>query len=126
MPMSKVNLNLTALTNISVPDFNISDSATEIIQEIPRKANEVTRNYFGLGIMVTLFIYLIYKLGEGADEINENFSRVRSVGIAGGIVSIIGLQMLSIGYFTEFFHVVIFIGILMVSTIWIYLGERSQ
>jgi hypothetical protein len=104
MSMQKIGLNLSKLNNLSVPSFNISNSSTEIIAQIPEKANELTSNYLGLGIMT--------------------ISTVRSVGVAGGIVALMGLQMLNFGYFTEYFHVVIYMGILFVCTLFLFLADR--
>lgn len=127
MAFNKVNFNISALQNLSVPsysDFNISSTPSEIVNQIPEKANYVTNNYLGLGIMITLFFYLVFKLGDAIELANQPFSTLRSVGISAGVVSILGLQMLSIGYFREYFHVVIFLGILLVSVIFVFLEDR--
>ena len=65
-----------------------------------------------------------FKLGDALELQGQPFSTIRSVGISAGIVSIMGFQMLMIGYFTQFYHVVIFVGIFLVSLIWVYLGDR--
>src|SRR6056297_4165055 len=114
MGFEKIGLNLTVLEDIptlNISDFGISTDPSLIANQIPAKANEVTSNYLGLGIMTALFFYLIYKLGDRLEFEGQEFSTLRTVGISAGIVSIIGFQMLLIGYFTEFYHVVIFIGI---------------
>ena len=127
MAFQKVGINLSALGNITPPtyeDFNISSNPLEIANQIHEKANLVTDNFLGLGIMVTLFFYLVFKLGDALELQGQPFSTLRSVGISAGIVSIMGFQMLMIGYFTQFYHVVIFVGIFLVSLIWVYLGDR--
>ena len=128
MAFQKVGINLTALQNITSPNmsaFNISTNPTVIASQIPEKANIVTRNYLGLGIMVTLFFYLIFKLGDALELQGQPFSSIRSVGISAGIVSIIGFQMLMIGYFTQFFHVTIFLGILLICMLWVYIEDQK-
>lgn len=131
MAFNKVGLNLSAFNNLTPPsfsDFNISSNPTEIANQIPQKANQVTSfggiSYLGLGIMVTLFFYLVFKLGDFLELKGQPFSTVRATGIAGGITAIIGIQMLSIGYFTEYYHAVIFIGILLVSTLWVWYEDK--
>ena len=127
MAFQKVGINLSALENITPPsysDFNISSNPIEIANQIPEKANIVTRDFMGLGIMVALFFYLVFKLGDALELQGQPFSTLRSVGISAGIVSIFGFQMVMIGYFTQFFHVVIFIGIFLVSLLWVYLEDR--
>ncbi len=129
MGFEKIGLNLTVLEDIptlNISDFGISTDPSLIANQIPAKANEVTSNYLGLGIMTALFFYLIYKLGDRLEFEGQEFSTLRTVGISAGIVSIIGFQMLLIGYFTEFYHVVIFIGIFMISTIWVAIEDRRS
>jgi len=128
MAFEKLGINLSVFENIQAPnmsDFNISLDPTQIANQIPTRANEVTSNYFGLGIMITLFFYLVYKLGDRLEFEGQNYGTLRTVGISAGIVSVIGFQMLLIGYFTNFYHVVIFIGILLISTIWVAIEDRK-
>jgi len=127
MEFTKVGMNLTALediTPLNYSDFNISTTPSEIVNQIPAKANTLTNNYLGLGIMVTLFLYLVFKLGDALELQGQPFSTIRSVGISAGIVSIVGFQMVMIGYFKEFYHVIIFVVILLISVIWVYLEDR--
>jgi hypothetical protein len=127
MAFEKIGLNLSALQNITAPsysDFNISTDPTQIANQIPEKANLVTNNFLGLSIMIALFLYLVFKLGDVLGLKGQPFSTIRSVGISAGIVSIIGFQMIMIGYFTEFYHVIIFVTIFLVSLLWVYLEDK--
>jgi len=129
MGFEKIGLNLSVLENLQPPNisaFNVSLDPTEIANQIPQRANEVTNNFFGLGVMTTLFFYLIYKLGDRLEFEGQDYGTLRTVGISAGIVSIIGFQMLLIGYFTNFYHLVIFIGIFMISTIWVAIEDRKS
>ena len=123
MAFTKVGLNLSVFNNLSVPSFqdlNISTNSTEIIEQIPEKANQVTMNYFGLGVMVVLFFYLIYRLRDIVEQGGQAYSTVRSVGISAGVCALMGINLLSIGYFTDYYHVVIFMGILSVCIGWVW------
>src|SRR6056297_3188311 len=124
MGFTKVGLNTTPLTEINPPSVNISNTTSGFMNQLPQKANEMTGGYFGLGIMITLFFFLIYKLGKGQEFSNEQFSTARSVGISGGVVSIMGINFLALGYFTNYYHVVIFIGIMLLSTILVYYEKK--
>jgi len=73
-----------------------------------------------------LFFYLIYKLGDRLEFEGQEFSTLRTVGISAGIVSMIGFQMLLIGYFTQFYHLIVFMGIFMVFTIWVAIEDRRS
>ena len=124
MGFIKVGLNTTPLTEINPPSVNISNTTSGFMNQLPQKANELTGGYFGLGIMITLFFFLIYKLGKGQEFSNEQFSTARSVGISGGVVSIMGMNFLALGYFTNYYHVVIFIGIMLLSTMLVYYEKK--
>jgi len=127
MAFEKIGINFTGLRNLTPPNistFNISTDPNELINDIPAKANFVTQNYFGLGIMIVLFFYLVLRLGDLLELGGQQYSYLRTVGISAGVVSIIGYQMLLIGYFTEIYHVVIFMTILLISFIWVFLEER--
>jgi|SRR6056297_1693777 len=124
MVMDKIGLNVSVLNNLTRPNVSIGGTPKEIINNFSTNANILTFNYYGLGILVTLFFFLVWKLGRGAEMINEQFSTVRSVGIAGGVCAILGLQMLNLGFFSEFYHVVVFGGIALLSWIIVYLNSR--
>lgn len=124
MVMNKVGLNLTKLKEIKAPEIAIETNPLQILISVRNRANEYTGGYFGLGIMTTLFIFLIYKLGRGNEVINEQYSEVRTWGISAGVVSIFGAMMISLGFFSEFFHVVIFAGICLLA--WIFIAVQSR
>jgi len=110
MPLTKVGLNLTRIQNISTPSFDIKNTSTDLINDIPTKANEITGGYFGIVSLSILWAFLMWKLnqnmGGGGDY---GYNSARSIGIASAICSIIGLYAINIGYFANFYHVVIFI-----------------
>ena len=128
MAFQKVGLNISALQNLTPPssaDFGINTThPATIIDQIPAKANIVTRNFLGLGIMIALFFYLVWKLGDMLDLTSQPYSGIRTIGIAAGVVALMGYQMLMIGYFTVFYHVVIFLGLALVSFIWVFIEDR--
>jgi hypothetical protein len=125
MVMDKIGLNLSVLKNLSTPNVTIGKTGKEIANELTSNANSMTNNYFGLGILVTLFFFLVWKIGQGKEFINEQYSSIRSVGISGGVCAILGFQMLNLGFFSEVYHVVIFAGITLLSWIVIYFGSRQ-
>ena len=127
MAFTKIGLNITALQNAEPPsyaDLNISNTSSGIVNQIPERANALTNGYFGLGIMITLFFYLVWKLGDILEMKSENFSSIRTVGISAGVVALLGNLMILIGYFTNFYHVVIFMGLTLVSVLWVWYEER--
>jgi hypothetical protein len=124
MVMNKIGLNLSVLNNLTAPNISLGGTAKEISDNIAKSANTQTNNYFGMGILVTLFFFLVWKLGRGTELLNEQFSSIRSIGIAGGVCCILGFQMLNLGYFTEIYHVVIFGGITLLTWIIVFIGNK--
>ena len=124
MAINKTGLNISALTDATPPEFNISNSSTQLLQDIPQTANDLTNGYFGLGILIILFFYLVWKYGKGLQELNEQYSTVRTVGMAAGVCAILGLNFLALGFFTNYFHVVIFMGLTLVSTLLVYMEDK--
>lgn len=109
MPLQKVGINWTNIQNITPPDFDLANSTEEFIADVPQKANEITKGWLGFIVLSGLFFFLLWLLSR------ENFyggdfglSNLRSVGVAAGICSVLGLIMLNLGYFTNYYHVVIF------------------
>ena len=125
MGMQKIGLNLDVLRNISTPNISISGNPSTIVENIKNTVNQLTYNYYGLGVMVTLFFFLVWKIGRGIDAMNEQYSSLRSIGISAGVVAILGLQMLNLGYFSDYYHVVIFAGVTLLAWIIIFVsGNR--
>jgi mannose/fructose/N-acetylgalactosamine-specific phosphotransferase system component IIC len=132
MTFRKTGIDFTKLNNMTTlnyTDFNLSETGTGLVTDIPYKANKMVEvggtSYFGLGILVTLFFYLVFKLGDVLDLKTQPYSILRSVGIAGGICGAIGIQMLAIGFFTEFYHVAIFITLLFIMTVWVWYEDKN-
>lgn len=123
MPLAKIGLNLTGLQNVTQPTFDLKNTSTELINDIPVKANEITGGWWGLIALSTLFTFLMYKFHKDrADGGEYGYSTARGIGIASSICSIIGLYAINLGYFTNFWHVTIFITIAFITTGAVYRG----
>jgi len=108
---------LTGLDNITSPSFDLKNTSAEIINDIPVKANEITGGWWGFIALTTLFMFLMYKFQKDrADGGEYGYSSARGIGIASSICSIIGLYAINMGYFTNFYHVTIFIVISFITT----------
>lgn len=125
MPAQKLGLNLTAIQNLATPDFDFKNTTNEFINDIPVKANNITNGYLGIITLSGLFTFLFWKLSQkdiyGGDF---SYSYLRSLGISSGICSIIGLVCLNMGYFTNYYHVVIFIVVTFISIGVVWKGEK--
>ncbi len=125
MVMNKIGLNISVLNNLTAPNISIGGSATEIIDQIVPTAHAQTFNYYGMGVMVTLFFFLVWKIGRGTELMNEQFTSIRSVGVSAGVVSMLGLAMINLGIFTEYYHIVVFAGITLLCWIIVFLGNKK-
>jgi len=119
MALNKIGINLSAIGNLTAPDFNLSTTPSGFLDDIPARANAITSGYFGLIALGGLFAYLFYVLRDQTEFGRFKFSNIRALGVASGIVSTIGMVGLNIGYFVNYWHIVIFMSVCMLSTIWI-------
>lgn len=116
MALPTIGINFTAIQNVTPIDFDLKNTSQGILNDIPIKANEVSQGYLGLIVLSTFFTFLIWKFHQQAQEGGDyGYSTARGIGMAGCICSIIGLYALNMGYFTNYFHVVIFIVIAFIS-----------
>jgi hypothetical protein len=122
MPLTKVGLNVSNIAHPNNLTLDLPSTASDYIAEIPRKANEVTGGYFGLGALITLFILLVKLLYDEYEGFR--YSLIRSISLGSMICTIFGIYALNFGYFTEYYHVVIFFVIALVSTIIVVIEDR--
>lgn len=117
MPATKIGLNLSNIGNITSPDIAIKNTTKEFLDEIPSRANEVSQGWLGIIILWGLWVFLIWKLSQQDHLGGEySYSKSRAAGIAFGICGIIGLFAINIGYFTSYYHVVIFVAMTFIMT----------
>lgn len=124
MPLQKVGLNISGISDISAPEFNISGNITEFINDIPNKANEYTGNFLGTPIMIGIAFYLYYKLSDRSQTAFFSYSQVRSIALSTGITGVVGMIMYAIGYFRQLYPIMFFIIIFMLMFIWTIKEER--
>jgi len=122
MPLQKIGLNFSNIGNVTPLNISFPTSAKDFITEIPKRANEVTQGYFGLGVLLAMFVVVMQLL---YDEFGGfRFSILRSVAITSIICSFFGLFCINIGYFSNYYHVVLFLAIAFISTIWVIMAEN--
>ena len=124
MPIQPVGINFSALGNITAPEFNFSTTSEGFLNSMVSSANDVTNGYLGLIILLGLWIFLAWYLGDVSQFGEFRYSFIRAGGIASAICGILGLVALNIGIFTSFYHVAIFLGITMITTMWVWIEER--
>jgi len=119
--LTKVGINMS---NLGTPDpisIDLPNSSTEFIQEIPRRANELTGGFLGIGVLITLFVIMIKLLTDEFEGFR--YSLIRGISISSIVCSIFGIFCLNVGYFTELYPVVLFMTIALISTLWVVIEE---
>jgi len=118
-------MNLSALNNMTPPVFNttgIGNSDTALIT-IVASSNEVSGGYLGLGIMMAMFIVLVFALFRQDGDIRLDISR--SLLIASGFTSILGIVMLATPLISSFVHVMWFLTIFLIMLLVVYNLKRK-
>ena len=124
--VTKIGVNLTKLQNITAPDFNISSDPKELIRQLPQRANEITNNYFGMGILLAMFVMLYYVLADKSPLGGFGYSNLRSFTLTSGICSIFAIIMIQIGIIYSFQSVGFFVALTIISLLIISMTENKQ
>ena len=120
---TKIGIDFNGLSNLEPINITIKKTADEILRQAPIRANELTNNWFGFISSITLFTYLFITLSDVSPFGDFRYTKIRAFGICSAIVSMLGLVALQIGFFNNYYHIVIFIILTMVMTIWVKLEE---
>ena len=110
-------MNISALSNLTplvINQTNITNPST-LVPTLITTANDVTQGYYGLGLMVAIFLVMVYTLFR--DDGDNRMDITRTLMVSSGFVSVIGLTMLVTGFITSFIHVMWFIAIFMLTLI---------
>jgi hypothetical protein len=124
MAHEKIGLNVSALGNITGPTFDIPTSTSGWLAKWIAQANTLTNGFYGLISLSIMFLFLIWKLGDKTSSIDFQFSKIRASGIAGFMCGISGIFMLSVGVFTNLYHVVIFLVIGLIASMWTFMEKK--
>ena len=110
-------MNLTALTDMTPIVFNTTDitNPETAIPTLITTSNDVSEGYFGLGIMIAIFIVLLYTSFRQDGDIRLDISR--SILMASGFSSIVGIILLATPITSSFVHVMWFLTIFIVMVV---------
>ncbi len=120
-------LNLDGLNNLTpiVINTSIVDTPELIIPNTLANTNSLTQDYYGLMVMLVMFVVFTYLLNRD-DEIFR-FDFVRSFLMSAGIVTSLGVIAAITTVFTDFRHVVWFLTIVIIGLIAVLaLKEKGQ
>lgn len=108
-------MNLTALNDITPFTVNNSliNETTEIGTNLVSNANVQTQGYFGLGMMIIIFIILLIVLMTEQDVFRFNF--LSALTISSGMSLLVGLVLLVSDVSSSFQHVMWFAMIFIIA-----------
>ncbi len=118
-------VNLTALQNLTSLSFdttNLTDSQN-IIPNMISNTDNITQGYFGLGIMIIVFLVLLYTTFRQDGDIRMDITR--SLMLSSGFTSILGLVMIVTGFITSFVHLMWFLSIFIISIMILFNLKRK-
>lgn len=120
MAVEPIGLNFTAFqeTPPPIPEF-VNQTATEFINSIPENANNMTFGYYGIIVLITLAIFLIWLMCDRSQYGKFGYSIVRGWGIAMGITLIFGVNLIQIGYIVDLTHLGVLMGFYILMFIYI-------
>lgn len=118
-------MNISALQNMTPLNLNTTafSSPNDIIPTMLTNANTTSDGYLGLGIMLSIFIVLVFAMFR--DDGDMRLDILRSIMMSSGFVSIIGLILLVSSITTSFVHVMWFITIFIISFIFVMLLRQK-
>lgn len=118
-------MNFSALGNLTTLEFNITalEDPETIVPALVESGNTVSGGYLGLGIMIAVFIILVYTLYRNDGDMKMGIAR--SLMLSSGFSSVIGIVMLVTGLISSFVHVMWFLMIFMISMIAVFNLKRK-
>lgn len=113
-------MDISKLSNISLPNYNYSNISSPelIVSSAQNAANSTSEGYFGLGVMIILFIFLL--IITFRDDGDIRLDMIRSLLISSGFTTLFGVIGLLTNFFTSFQHVMWFGILFIISLISVY------
>ena len=122
---TEIGLNFTKISDYNI-SFDIPSTSTELIPSITQTANSVTNNALGYVILSAVWVILFWLFREQSPFAEFRYSSGRSMVIAFGICSVIGLSMLEAKFITSFIAVATMVVLYILTWIFIHAYENRE
>jgi len=101
-------VNISALNNLTpfVPNTSLISNSNKTIANLITNANTVSDGYYGLLVMMILFLFLLYLLVTNTGIFKMDF--IKGLVFASGFTLITGVVMIVSGLITNYRHVIWF------------------
>lgn len=106
MTFQKIGIDLESLKDISAPNIQINETASALLEQLPRTANEITGGYFAYIILGAIFIITYWLLSDKSPLGEYRYTDLRALSLSFGITASVGLQVISIGFIESWIAVV--------------------
>ena len=127
MVLDKIGLNFGRVADSSPPAFNWTNYTKEqFIDEIPAQANALTGDYYGIIVLMAISVFLLWVLTEKTNYGFFRYSHIRALGLSLGIVSVLGVAMVQVGYMTNYIHLGILIALYSLMIIYTMLKNPDN
>lgn len=124
---TEIGINFNVFQNVSFDQFNnlTNQTQAEFIQSIPNTANSVTYGLYGIVILLILGIFLMWMLSDQTQFGLFRYTSIRALGITLGIILSFGINMIQIGYMTNFIQLTILNTFFIIIFIYILISNPS-
>ena len=124
---SEIGINFDVFANTTFDQFsNLTNQTTkEFIQSIPATANTITDGYFGLVILLVMGTWLVWMLSDVTQFGLFRYSSIRALTISLAIILTFGINMIQVGFMTNFVHLTILSTFFVILFVYILISNPS-
>ena len=110
------------LTNLTINN-SLVENPEETIANMVTNTNDLSQGYWGLGVMIVVFITMLWITTRPDGKIN--LDAPRGLLVASAFSSVIGLIGIVSPLFVSYIHVIWFLVIFILSYVWIILLRKD-
>lgn len=124
--IDKVGLDLNALATMQPPNISINQTATAILNDLPRMATEMTGGYLPYIVLGAMFIITYWFISDKTAQGDFRYSDVRALTLAFGLTASVGITQITTGLISSWMAVVFFILGFLLSNVVLILIENKE
>ncbi len=110
------------MTPLTFNNTIINDSTT-MIPNMVSNSNDLSQGYFGLFVMVAVFIIIFWKSFKQTGDIKMDF--VRSLLVSSGMTASLGFIGIISNVFTSYVHFIWFFTLFIITIIWLFFLKKK-
>ena len=129
MALEEIPMNLTAFSKASELNLTVIETISDpnnLVRNVIVDVNESTNGYLTLFILVGMSVYLFWLLADKSENGTFRYSDIRSLCIALGVSSILGIVSIMVGVMNNFKHLAVFIVLFFVMNVYILIIDKPE